>query len=335
MTRGPQINHGASNNWRPQPSCGFSQTHALAILHLKSRKDVIGTLCLTRHQGEALSSEERETPEAIAGRIGTAVENIRLMDELGRLETQREQDRVKTEFISAVSHQLRTPLGIIKGYATTLLRDDIEVDQTDQREFLQIIDEESDRLQRMVDDLLDASRIQAGRLQLDQITVHLNTFLQAAVDKVAANLSLREQAVEVRPIRRDADVLIDPGRIEQVLHNLLDNASRYSDSGSIIFVGVEIGEDDAVVSVTDDGQGIEEDEMERIFEPFFRGVRARERDAGGTGLGLAISRGIIEAHGGEIGADSAPGKGSTFRFSLPLPESSKTQVKESGDIPDA
>jgi two-component system sensor histidine kinase ResE len=152
---------------------------------------------------------------------------------------------------------------------------------------------------------------------------------------VAVKLSQREQTVEILPIQHDVDVLIDPGRIEQVLNNLLDNASRYSEPGSIILIGVEIHEGSAVVSVTDDGQGIEEDDMGRIFEPFFRGARARERDASGTGLGLPISRGIIEAHGGEIGVDSVTGKGSTFNFYLPLARSSISPDKESVDISDA
>ena len=299
--------------------------HTFAILPLRSAREVMGVLYLYRHHGEAPDSEERETLEAIAHQMASAVENIRLTDELSRLQAQRELDRLKSEFISAVSHELRTPLGFIKGYATTLLRDDIEIALTDQKEFLQIIDEESDKLRGMLEDLLDASRLQAGRFQLSQTILGLNEFLHRVLDQLKSSLNGRSQKLVFYPLVMDSNVFIDPGRIEQVLRNLVDNAAHHSKSGATIEVHAEAQEHQVVIGVKDSGDGIPQKEWEKIFEPFYRGGNPIERSDGGTGLGLAISRGIVESHGGSIWLDSTVGEGSTFYFTLPHAELSDHQ----------
>jgi signal transduction histidine kinase len=302
-----------------------SPLHPFAILPLRSAREVMGVLYLCRHHGEAPDSEERETLEAIAHQIASAVENIRLTDELSRLQAQRELDRLKSEFISAVSHELRTPLGFIKGYATTLMRDDIEIALADQKEFLQIIDEESEKLRRMLEDLLDASRLQAGRFQLSQTIIGLNEFLHRVLDQLKSSLNGRSQNLVFYPLVMDSNVLIDPGRIEQVLRNLVDNAAHHSKSGATIEVHAEAQEHQVVIGVKDSGDGIPQEEWEKIFEPFYRGGNPRERSDGGTGLGLAISRGIVESHRGSIWLDSTLGEGSTFYFTLPHAELSDHQ----------
>lgn len=301
-----------------QPSCRMPLSRATAILPLKSAKGAIGVLYLSRKKGDVPGPQERETLDAICNQIATALENARLLQELARVEAQREMDRLKAEFISAISHELRTPLGFIKGYATTLLRDDITVDQTVQREFLQIIDQESDKLQRMIEDLLDASRIQAGRLQLDRKSVSLRELLERAAHKAHPSLDNRGYALVVHPIEDDAEVLGDPLRIEQVVLNLVENAAQYSDPGCRIDIEAVAQDRHVVVRVRDQGDGIPPQEVERIFEPFYRGTNARRRGTPGTGLGLAICKGIIESHGGKFWVENNPEKGSTFFFTLPL-----------------
>lgn len=302
-----------------RPSCRMPLSRATAILPLKSAKGTIGVLYLSRQQGDVPAPDERETLDAICSQIAIALENARLLQELARVEARRELDRLKAEFISAISHELRTPLGFIKGYATTLLRDDITVDRTVQREFLQIIDQESDKLQRMIEDLLDASRIQAGRLQLDRKAVSLRELLERAAHKAHPSLDNRGYALVVHPIEDEAEVVLgDPLRIEQVVLNLVENAAQYSDPGCRIDIEAVAHDRHVVVRVKDQGDGIPPQEVERIFEPFYRGSNARRRGTPGTGLGLAICKGIIESHGGKFWVENNPEKGSTFFFTLPL-----------------
>ncbi|MFQ5873533.1 MAG: sensor histidine kinase [Dehalococcoidia bacterium] len=263
---------------------------------------------------------------------GASLTIDRQRGELAQAAAQQELDRMKAEFVSAVSHELRTPLGFIKGYATTLLRDDIPVDPDIRLEFLHVIDEETEKLQRMIDDLLDASRLQARRLQMRLGPVSLRELLENALRKVASRLAQAGHVLEPRLPLNDTKVIADAGRIEQVLHNLLDNAMRYSDSGSGIEVEAVIQDQYVLVSVKDHGDGIPAQEQERIFESFYRGVNSRRRSAGGTGLGLPICRGIIESHGGELWVESSAGVGSTFMFTLPLevPQDTETSDQEHG-----
>ncbi|MEK7873026.1 MAG: histidine kinase dimerization/phospho-acceptor domain-containing protein, partial [Chloroflexota bacterium] len=168
-----------------RPPCRAPQARAVAVLPLKSPKGVLGTLYLSRSRGEIPGAEEQEILNAICNQIAIAIENARLVSELSRVRTQQEVDRMKAEFISAISHELRTPLGFIKGYATTLLREDIAVDATTRREFLQIIDEESNKLQGMIDELLDASRLRAGKFPMSKVAVPLKELLETAVRKTS------------------------------------------------------------------------------------------------------------------------------------------------------
>ncbi|MBI2171175.1 MAG: GAF domain-containing protein [Chloroflexi bacterium] len=319
---------GHEERQRFQPVCQAPLHHAVSVLPLKSPKGVLGVLYLSRGQGVVPSSEERNTLAAICNQIAVAIESANLLGELRRVEAQRELDRIKAEFISAISHELRTPLGFIKGYATTLLRDDISVDPATRQEFLQVIDEESTKLQRMIDELLDASRLQAGRLQMDRTSVSLRGLLEAALHRATPGLQQAGHALEVTLPTESTTVLADAGRIEQVLHNLLDNAARYSDPGSPIEVAATVSERRVFVSVKDHGDGISTHELERVFEPFYRGENSRRRGAWGAGLGLAICKGIVESHGGHLGVESTPGAGSTFLFTLPLAERAEAEGTE-------
>lgn len=302
---------------RLHPGCAVA-AEALVFLPLRGPSGVLGVLTLGRRRGGPPTQEERPVLSAICDQIAVAVENARLAAELRRLEARHEVQRLRSELISAVSHELRTPLGFIKGYATTLLRDDTPIDAATRRHFLEIIDEETDKLDHMIDELLDASRLQAGRLPIDAEPVALDALVTRAVDRARPMLEASGHAVSLRLPATSVPVLADPLRTEQVLDNLLENAGRYSDPGAPVEIGLLAEDGHALVSVTDHGDGIPPAELEQIFEPFYRGRNATRRGIRGAGLGLAICRGIVEAHGGEIWAENGPDRTTTFLVTLPL-----------------
>jgi len=301
---------------RFQPPCRAPEAHALAVLPLMSPKGLLGVLSLARRNGEPPGPAERETLVAICNQVAGAVENARLLQELGHLQAQRELDRMKAEFISAISHELRTPLGIIKGYSTALFLDKAAIDPATRREFLQVIDEETDKLQRMIDDLLDTARLQAGRLLVEPKSTSLKELLESALHKASPLLQQRGHALVLPSLSEGVGVLADSERVEQVLYNLLDNAVRYSPPGTPIEVAVTSGAEQIEVSVTDHGEGISPQDMEHIFEPFYRGANSQRAGGRGAGLGLAICQGIVEAHGGRLWVERALAGGSTFAFTL-------------------
>jgi signal transduction histidine kinase/HAMP domain-containing protein len=302
---------------RLHPGCALA-AEALAVLPLRGPSGVLGVLTLGRRHGPLPAPEERPILTAICDQIAVAVENTRLAAELRRLEARHEVQRMRSELISAVSHELRTPLGFIKGYATTLLRDDTPIEAATRRHFLEIIDEETDKLDHMIDELLDASRLQAGRLPIEPKPVALETLVAHAVERARPGLEGSGHSVTLRLPGEGVPVLADALRIEQVLDNLLENAARYSDPGSPVEIGLLAEDGHALVSVTDCGDAISAAELEQIFEPFYRGRNATERGIRGAGLGLAICRGIIEAHGGEIWGENGHDHATTFVLTLPL-----------------
>jgi signal transduction histidine kinase len=228
---------------------------------------------------------------------------------------------MKSQLLSTVSHELRTPLASIKGFATTLLRQDVKWDEATQRDFLRIIEEETDRLAEIIDNLLDMSQIEAGALRIAKEPVQLRQMIREVVDEMRMRTEAHYFVVDL-PAELPR-VLIDPRRIRQVLHNLIGNAIKYSKGGQIT-VACEVESDRRgepgrmVVSVADQGEGIQPQFIDKIFERFFQVDGASTRRVGGSGLGLSISRGIVEAHGGKIWVESVVGQGSTFRFTLPL-----------------
>lgn len=286
---------------------------------LRGPSGVVGALAFAGPGGAGPASEERPILTAISDQIAVAVENTRLAAELRRLEARHQMQRMRSELISAVSHELRTPLGFIKGYATTLLRDDTPIDPATRRHFLEIIDEETDKLVHMIEELLDASRLQAGRLPIEPKPIALRSLVARAVDKARPRLEQTGHAVTLRLPTEEITLLADALRIEQVLDNLLENAGRYSDAGSPVEVSLLAEEDEALVSVTNRGDGLRAPDLDQIFEPFFRGRNATERGIRGAGLGLAISRGIVEAHGGKIWAERGH-DATSFVLTLPRPQ---------------
>lgn len=229
---------------------------------------------------------------------------------------EKELDQMKSRLLSTVSHELRTPLASIKGFATTLLRQDVEWDESSRREFLSIIDEESDRLTELIGNLLDMSRLEAGELRMEPEPTDLGPILQETAAEFQVITGRHRFLVQLPP--RLPQVLVDPRRARQVVRNLVENAVKYSPEGGAITIVAQPGRDQVQVSVADQGIGIEAKDLEHVFDRFYQVDSASTRRVGGSGLGLAICKGIIEAHGGQIWAESQPGIGSTFYFTLPL-----------------
>jgi signal transduction histidine kinase len=244
-----------------------------------------------------------------------------LVKRIASLEAERRLDRLQEDFIATVSHELLTPLGFIKGYATTLLRQDTSWDDATRREFLTIIDEEADRLRELIDNLMDSSRLQAGTLKMSFQPIRLDAFLR---DMVMRALSLHDNITIVLPPEMpEIKLEADSTRLAQVFDNLLTNASKYAPNSTVtISLISEPGA--AHITVSDNGPGIAEEHLSSLFKRFYR-VPNRDTSIRGTGLGLFICRQIVHAHGGEIWAESAVGKGTTFHLRLPFHPQTKGQ----------
>lgn len=229
---------------------------------------------------------------------------------------EKELDEMKSQLLSTVGHELRTPLSSIKGFATTLLRQDVQWDELSRREFLTIIDEESDRLSELIGNLLDMSRVEAGTLRLEPEPIDLQPIVEETSGEFQMMTRQHQIVVQLPPSL--PLVMVDPRRVRQVIRNLIENAVKYSPHGGPIVVTAQRRADRVQVSVADRGIGIEAALLDRIFERFYQVDSASTRRVGGSGLGLSICKAIVEAQGGEIWAESEPGKGSTFHFTLPL-----------------
>ncbi len=259
------------------------------------------------------------TASSIRSSRGEPVGGILTVRDLTR---EREQEEQRSTFISVISHELQTPIAIIKGYASTLARPDATLEQETLRSRLQAIEEEADSLNKLVSNLLYASRIQAGGLQMEIAPLDLASLVQ----KVAHRLRVKSPGVMVRLELPEhlPTVMADRDRIEEVLQNLLDNALKYSPKRRVVTVVCHSTSDEVIVSVSDQGMGIALRDQEQIFDRFHRVDNSSTRSTQGAGLGLYICRAIVEAHGGSIWVESVLHQGSTFSFSLPREE--KAQV---------
>jgi two-component system sensor histidine kinase KdpD len=279
---------------------------------LSTTHGLLGVLAVAPRDPARFSDpEERRFLEAFAAQMGVAVERTQLAEESDRARLESERERLRSALLSSVSHDLRTPLGVIEGSASTLLDESAALDAGTRRDLLLTVREESERLGRRVRDLLDMTRLESGSVQLDLEWQSLEEVVGAALERVERGRVERRVTVELPeslPLLR-----CDGALVEQVLVNLLENALKYSPPGSPIEVSARDGGGEVVVSVADRGPGVPAGEEERIFEKFQRASTQR----GGVGLGLAICRAILAAHGGWIQARHRQGGGAVFHLGLP------------------
>jgi len=215
-----------------------------------------------------------------------------------------------------LGHELQTPLSIIKGYTSTLARSDAKWNKKTLLEGLQVIEEECDRLSKLVNRLLLASRIESRTVTLKKEPVQLSAMASKVVRRLESVTTIHKFEVDFAP--DFPEVYADPDRLEEVLTNLVDNAIKYSPKGGRIAVTGKVNGDNVEVTVSDEGIGIPRRELGRVFERFRRGDNSQVQKVRGMGVGLYICKSIIESHGGKIEVSSEAGKGSEFTFTLPL-----------------
>jgi signal transduction histidine kinase len=273
---------------------------------------LIGAMVFIRFGGPTYTTDQANLAKLIAEHVTQLLERKQLVEHIVRLEAEQRFDRLQEDFVATISHDLRSPLGFIKGYATSLLRDDIEWDQQTRIEFLTYIDEEADRLSSLIDNLLDSSRLQSGTLKMAFQPIRLEALLVDIVQRSKSrNYDLN--------IKLDFDASAhriwgDPVRLMQVFENLITNAAKYA-SGSTVTIGLKWTSKTAHISVSDTGPGIPEEHLDHIFKRFYR-VSQDSGPERGTGLGLYICQEIIHSHNGKIYADSSD-KGTTIHIMLP------------------
>jgi K+-sensing histidine kinase KdpD len=281
---------------------------------LRHGKTIVGVLIMIRFGGPEFNLEAQQIFTFIADHIAQLLERDVLVKTIDQIEGSQRMWAMQENFVATVSHDLRTPLGFIKGYTTTLLREDTNWDVPTYREFLGIIDDEADRLQELIDNLLDSSRLQSGTLQMNLQTVRLDVVLRDMIQRsqlrdidVDLKLEIESQAVMVQA---------DPMRLGQVFDNLINNATKYAPESTVV-IRLYVESQNAIIKVTDNGPGIEKEHLERIFQRFYR-VPETRMAVRGSGLGLYICRQIIIAHNGTIKAESDIGQGTTFFITLPI-----------------
>ena len=276
--------------------------------------NAMGALVFIRFGGPSFKPDQIRLAEFIAVLVAQLLGHTHLVQRVASLEAERRLNRLQEDFIATVSHELLTPLGFIKGYATTLLRDDISWDDNTRSEFLTIIDDEADRLRELIENLMDSSRLQAGTLRMSFQPVRLDTFLK---DMMLRAGSRNEEIQIVLDLKiTGVNIQADPTRLAQVFDNLLSNAIKYA-PGAQVKISLDRDQNQVNITVSDNGPGIAPEHLKSLFDRFYR-VPTNNVTVRGTGLGLYICRRIIQAHGGSITVESVIGKGTTFHILLPI-----------------
>lgn len=297
--------------------------YELMAVPLAASNTMIGILLVGSRSQRGLTREDLALCTTIGQQLGLNLKNAQLLRSMGEIEALREADRLKSGFLAAVSHDLRSPLTAIRTSVESLLDAGAIHSPLEQEHLLHNIAGQTSRLGQLVDQLLDLSRIEAGSLPLDRDWTELPVLIAdtiAKFEQLNKACSVERALPPALPLH-----YVDPTRLAQVIWNLLENAHKYDPSHSTIKVEAQCGErtqNEVMITVADQGPGIPPGEREKIFQRFYRLNRDKRAHTQGSGLGLAICRGIVEAHGGRIWVEDRPGGGSTFRITLPLPENS-------------
>lgn len=286
----------------------LDREHRISYIPLRMGVRSVGSMALS---GCDLS---RESLEAIGSLVAISIERANTFEKLTRVEAARESDRLRSVLLDSVTHEFRTPLTSIKASAETLLSD-ARLEKPQREDLLQVINEESDRLNRLVGEAAEVAQLDAGQLQFHFEMHTISEALEGAMKQ--SEPLLRGHPVAVDVPGNLPRVRMDLARIIEVIAHLLDNAAKYSPPESPIHVSANLEGSELITSVADHGPGIDEMEQEMIFEKFYRG-RDQRMMIQGTGMGLPIAKSIVELHGGKISVTSQLGHGSVFHFSLPV-----------------
>jgi signal transduction histidine kinase len=287
------------------------QAHLLGIpIYVGER--LSGAMLFIRFGGPKYLSEHTHIALLIADWCASFLERKALQEARTELESIQRQMRLQDDFVSTISHELRTPLGFIKGYSTSLLRQDTIWDKNTEREFLTIIDEETDRLTFLIENMLESARLHSNTMQFRFTPLRMDALLRDVASRVTARYPELKVNINVDSV---PPIMGDPLRISQVIENLFNNAIKYA-PGSMLTVSIRYTDTKMTVAFSDQGEGIAEDFLPFLFERFYR--VPGDRNVTGTGLGLYICRQIILAHHGKIWAESILDKGTTFYIELPI-----------------
>jgi two-component system sensor histidine kinase KdpD len=262
------------------------------VVPLKTERGTFGQVTLYPRPGGRFEERQLELAAAFAGQLALAVEAAMLAEKTRRSQAEAESSRVRAALFSSVTHDLRTPLAAIKACATSLLDTDVVFDDAQRKDLLTTIAEESDRLNRLISNLLSLSRLRAGALVQEKTSAPVEDVIEAAV----ARLRRRGGVIYVEDAAALPPVPMDLLQIDQVVSNLLENALRFTADGVPVEISARAVDGSVEVAVADHGPGIRPEDRERVFQEFYRGDAGG--DQGGVGLGLAIARAIVEAHGG-------------------------------------
>jgi len=281
------------------------------VVPLLTNENVLGTITALRRTGRPFTPDDQELLTMFASQASIAVTNAILY------ERTKELDRMKSEFVAVVSHEVRTPLTSIKGSLELLGDERFHVLPPPQKELLSICQANTERLISLINDILDFSKLESSKLSLNFETIDIGKLVPEAVEHIRNLAAMKGIAIDVHIEGSAGAIEADPMRVGQVITNLLGNAIKFSPEKGKIEVWARGTEDEVTVDVKDFGRGISQRDLSRLFQRFAQLDSSTTRKAGGTGLGLVISKGIVEQHSGRIWVDSTQGKGSTFSFSLP------------------
>ncbi len=291
---------------------GGYNTNSLLSVPLKVKDRVIGVINVNnKTTKEVFKEDDLRVLMAVSELAAIAIENARLNEELKTL------DNMKSNFISNVSHELRSPLASIKESVSLLLDEVSGTLNSEQRKFLEIAKKNIDRLARLIDDLLNLAKIESGKTEMRRLFINLVTIAEDVVNSFGVLAENKNIALGIKTDSSPIKIWVDPDKMTQIISNLVDNAIKYSPSGSSVTVELLDKGSFIEVGIIDNGVGISKENAERLFDKFTRLEDAIENRIKGTGLGLAITRELVELHSGKISVDSEPGKGSRFYFTLP------------------
>ena len=307
----------------PSSEAPFEPEVSAQFLPLLMDGRVLGALYLWRPELEPLGHSQTQVVESLANQAAIALERERQSHKQAATEALLEADKLKSALLSMVSHDFRSPLAAIKASVTGLLQEGVPWDEAEQRELLCGINAETDRLNRMVGDILALSRLEADAWRPKREAASLAEVVGAALDAFSDQENCRIR-VEIEPGL--PEVALDSVQIVQVLHNLLENALKYSPPASTVELVVRAENGAIHLEVRDRGDGLPPGEETQIFQKFYRAKRWRESALPGTGIGLAICLGLVEAHGGTLAARNRDGGGAVFRVQLPMEEATTGRI---------